>query len=335
MAERYPSGKAAHGLDAVIDHGGIGIVVVESRGGEWPTPPAVADGVLRLGLHRHDALPRSGLDWFDVLLSVDPRAMRPWLGLSGDDVDRAVTRAHEMVTAQPLAVAVLAQILRMTLTLSFEHALILESLGYSTLLASGGFRQWREKTPRRVRSHEPAGRVVLAREQGALYVHLARPDSRNAFDAAMRDELVAALEFALEDPEQTRVILDGRGPCFSAGGDLGEFGRAADAGVAHAVRVLQSPARLVHVLGDRLRVHVHGVCIGAGIEVAAAAAYVGARDDTRFRLPEVSMGLIPGAGGTATISRRIGRRRTCYLAVTGVDIDAPTAHSWGLIDALE
>jgi enoyl-CoA hydratase/carnithine racemase len=53
-----------------------------------------------------------------------------------------------------------------------------------------------------------------------------------------------------------------------------------------------------------------------------------------FRLPEVGMGLIPGAGGTATIPRRIGRRRACYMAICGADIDLATARQWGLVDEI-
>jgi len=52
-------------------------------------------------------------------------------------------------------------------------------------------------------------------------------------------------------------------------------------------------------------------------------------------LPELAMGLIPGAGGTATIPRRIGPERTAWLALTGLLLDAPTAHSWGLVDVIE
>ena len=80
---------------------------------------------------------------------------------------------------------------------------------------------------------------------------------------------------------------------------------------------------------------VHGACVGAGIETPAAAGRVVARPDAYFRLPEVAMGLIPGAGGTASIPRRIGRRRACYTAVTGWDVDAATALAWGLVDAVE
>jgi enoyl-CoA hydratase/carnithine racemase len=60
-----------------------------------------------------------------------------------------------------------------------------------------------------------------------------------------------------------------------------------------------------------------------------------ARPGTSFRLPEVSMGLIPGAGGTATIPRRIGRQRACYLAISGSELHLTTALAWGLVDAVD
>ena len=147
--------------------------------------------------------------------------------------------------------------------------------------------------------------------------------------------MVEALEFAAELPDALPVVLTGAGPAFSAGGDLDEFGRADDVGRAHLIRTLRSPARLAHALGGRLTARLHGACVGAGIEVPAAAAHVTARAGTFFRLPEVSMGLIPGAGGTASIPRRIGRQRACFMAISGADIDVEVALGWGLIDAIE
>jgi enoyl-CoA hydratase/carnithine racemase len=67
----------------------------------------------------------------------------------------------------------------------------------------------------------------------------------------------------------------------------------------------------------------------------AAAARVTARPGTTFRLPEVGMGLIPGAGGTATIPRRIGRHRAAWMALSGREIDLETALAWGLVDAVD
>ncbi len=238
------------------------------------------------------------------------------------------------VAAQPAASTALAQVLRMTLRLDLDQALALESLAYSMLLASREFRAWRAERPKRSRE-ESAERVVLTKADGVLRIELARPGARNAFDAAMRDALVEALEFALDDPDHLPVEISGAGPGFSSGGDLDEFGAAPDPAEAHLIRTLQSPARLVATLGPRMTARLHGACIGAGIEVPAAAARVTARMGATFRLPEVSMGLIPGAGGTATIPRRIGRERAAYMALSGAEIDLDTALAWGLVDAVE
>jgi enoyl-CoA hydratase/carnithine racemase len=74
--------------------------------------------------------------------------------------------------------------------------------------------------------------------------------------------------------------------------------------------------------------------VGAGIELPAFARRVVAAPDTLIRLPEIAMGLIPGAGGTASIPPRIGRHRTAYLALTGTTLTAEQALGWGLVDAI-
>jgi enoyl-CoA hydratase/carnithine racemase len=91
---------------------------------------------------------------------------------------------------------------------------------------------------------------------------------------------------------------------------------------------------MLHELRARVSVRVHGACVGAGIELPAFAGQVIAAPDAVFGLPEVAMGLIPGAGGTVSIPRRIGRWRTAWMAVTGRQIGARTALEWGLVDAL-
>jgi enoyl-CoA hydratase/carnithine racemase len=85
-------------------------------------------------------------------------------------------------------------------------------------------------------------------------------------------------------------------------------------------------------VAERVRVEVHGACVGAGIELPAFAARVVAHPAAFFQLPEIGMGLIPGAGGTVSLPRRIGRQRTAWLALTGSRLDAPTALAWNLID---
>ena len=92
--------------------------------------------------------------------------------------------------------------------------------------------------------------------------------------------------------------------------------------------------KVVLGLRERLEVHVHGACIGAGIELPAYAGKLKARPDAFFQLPEVSMGLIPGAGGTVSILPRIGRHRLAFMALTSARIDAETALDWGLVDEI-
>lgn len=323
----------ASGLLAdLTDLGGAGLVVTEI--GFDPPPLRATPGVVQVGVHRTGPVPGGGLDPFDILLSADPAAPGPWVGFAAQRLDAVIAELHAAVAAQPVAAAVAAQVLRTSLEVSFEQALVAESLAYSMLLASSGFRSWRAANPPRERAPDPAPRVLIDAGR-TLDLRLNRPDARNAFDARMRDELAEALGFALDHPDAPPVTLTGAGPAFSAGGDLDEFGRADDPGQAHLIRTLRSPARLAQELGERLTVILHGACVGAGIEIPAAAARVAARPGAHFRLPEVSMGLIPGAGGTASLPRRIGRRRACYMALSGAEIDLATALAWRLVDGVE
>jgi enoyl-CoA hydratase/carnithine racemase len=311
------------------------MVVTVLEGGAATSDPFVGGGVVRVGVHRRGPLPMAGLEPFDILLSADPGAPRPWVGLAPDQLEASLATLQAVVERRPAAAAVAAQVLRISLSLPFDQALGVESLGYSMLLASESLLAWRAATPVRRRAEPEEPRVLVERDGAALNIILNRPQARNGVDARMRDALGEAFDFAIHDPDAAPVVLSGRGPSFCSGGDLDEFGQAGDPGVAHLIRVLRAPVRLVHQIRDRVTVRVHGACVGAGIEIPAAAGRIVARPGAFFRLPEVAMGLIPGAGGTASIPRRIGRRRACYMAIAGCDIDADTALAWGLIDAVE
>lgn len=314
----------------LIELGGVGLAVVDPGVTEVP---AFGPGMVVVGIHDGGPRPWDAFEAFDILLTNDHNPPAPWVGVA--DVQAVLGELLAQVNAQPVACAAAAQVIRASLQLSFEQALIEESLAYSMLLASEGFRAWRAANPPRQRPDDPVPRVLIDEADSALTLTLNRPAARNAFDASMRDELCAALAFAAEHPDAPPVILTGAGPAFSAGGDLDEFGQAADPGTAHLIRTLRSAAQCVRDLGPRITARLHGACVGAGIEVPAAAGRVTAREGTYFRLPEVSMGLIPGAGGTATIPRRVGRHRAAYMALSGGDIDLATAHAWGLVDAVE
>jgi enoyl-CoA hydratase/carnithine racemase len=232
----------------------------------------------------------------------------------------------------PMAAATLRQVLRVTEALPVDDGLVVESLAYSTLLGGPEFEAWRSARPRR-EPPEPSGPPVrLARDGDRLEIVLDRPERRNAYSRHMRDALVEALTLVDLDPSIGEVVLRGEGPAFCSGGDLDEFGTTPDPVTGHVIRTTRSAAALIHRNRDRITVHVHGACVGAGIELPSFAGRVVAAPDAFFLLPEVAMGLIPGAGGTVGIPRRIGRERTEQMALAGERVDAATALAWGLVD---
>jgi hypothetical protein len=275
-------------------------------------------------------------DVFDILLTTAPRPRRPWVEVGAAGLEAALSGLSAVAASYPAAAAVFATVLRMGDRLDFDGALALESLAYSTLLGGREFRAWRAaRPPRRRETTSSAPWVRLERRNEVCIVTLARPEARNAIGARLRDELTEALRLVRLDLSITCVELRGEGPCFSAGGDLDEFGQAGDLAMAHIIRTQRSPARLVHQIGERLTTYIQGAAIGGGIEIAAAAAHIVSDPGAVFRLPEVGMGLIPGAGGTASLPLRIGRHRTCFMGLSGLDIDAERARDWGLVDHLE
>ena len=156
------------------------------------------------------------------------------------------------------------------------------------------------------------------RRDGTLLITLTRPARLNALDAQMRDELVEALTLAAADPDITSVEWRGEGRAFCAGGDLDEFGTRPDPATAHLVRLQRSVGRLLAQLDKPTVTYLHGASMGSGIELAAFTTTVVAAPDTQIALPEIGLGLVPGAGGTVSLPRRIGRLRHGLLGLLGV-----------------
>ncbi len=239
------------------------------------------------------------------------------------------------VERSPLASLALVQLLRHGAKLDVEGALIAESLVYSTLQSGPEFARWlAERSPPPPRPPAPGPALLVERSGARLTLTLNRPAKRNAFSAQMRDELVQALELVVADPSLGEVVLRGAGPAFCSGGDLDEFGTLPDPATAHAIRSTRNPGRLLASCAERVRAEIHGPCIGAGVELPAFTGTVVAARNAFFQLPELAMGLVPGAGGTASLPRRIGRQRTAWLALSGARLDAETALAWGLVDEL-
>ena len=234
----------------------------------------------------------------------------------------------------PRAATVLMQVLRHNEAASVADGLLAESLAYSTLQHGREFRRWLQGRPPSAGGNgsDAEDPVLMVRENDRLTLTLNRPGKHNAYSAAMRDALVAALHVPLADANVCRVTVRGAGASFCAGGDLDEFGEARDSAEAHLSRTVRSAGALLHRLAPRTVCELHGACIGAGIELPAFSGRVVAREGSFFQLPEVSMGLIPGAGGTVSILKRIGRHRAAFMALSGLRIDAAIAAAWGLVD---
>lgn len=250
------------------------------------------------------------------------------------EAEAATLRAR--IAKNPLTASVLVQLLRSTESLPVMDGLFAESLAYATLQAGPEYRAWlaanRAAEPARPTDAGPA--VVMTRNRGTLVLELNRASNRNAMSVEMRDALVEAFQLALADDTIRKLRLSGRGKCFSTGGDLTEFGQVPDPATGHAIRMQALPARFLAQCAARAEVHVHGACIGAGIELPAFARKLTAAPDAFFQLPELNFGLIPGAGGTVSVPRRIGRQRAAWMMLWGKRINARTALDWGLVDAI-
>jgi hypothetical protein len=248
--------------------------------------------------------------------------------------DPALEAIAANVQAHPIAATTLALLLRGQARRTLADGLVAESSAYSVLQSGPEFAAWRQDRSVRKVDGDDAARLRVERDGDTLAVTLTRSQRLNALDARMRDELVEALAVAAADSSITCVELRGEGRAFCAGGDLNEFGTRADPASAHLIRLERSVARNLASLPQPTAAYIHGATLGSGIELAAFTTTVIASADTRIALPEIGLGLVPGAGGTVSLPRRIGRQRTAWLGLSGLSIDAATALAWGLVDSV-
>ncbi|HET7072771.1 MAG TPA: enoyl-CoA hydratase/isomerase family protein [Mycobacterium sp.] len=296
------------------------------------SPPGV---IVAFGAAADFAAAEYWLETATFTLTEDPSVDRR--AVTVDSVPEAVAELAERCQRWPHASSVCEDVLRAVDPSGPTLAgVVTESLAYSTLQAGPEFARWLdERGPARM--PEIADPVQAQRAGDTLRIRFNRPQRHNAFSTDARAALLEALTVAQLDPSVTGIVLSGNGPSFCSGGDLAEFGTFADPASAHLARTRHSPALALDALTARLgrscRAEVHGRVMGSGLEMAAFCGWIEARDDSVFGLPELGLGLIPGAGGTVSITRRIGRWRTAYLVLSGHSVDADTALAWGLVDA--
>ena len=177
---------------------------------------------------------------------------------------------------------------------------------------------------------------VIVERVGALgRLRLNRPKALNALTHGMVGEIDRALDQFSADPGIAAVLLTGegeRGLC--AGGDLRERKGMTDEAWQRQHVIFERMVRAIIDCPVPIVGAVNGAAYGGGCEIAAACDFLYAADTARFALTEVTLGIMPGAGGTQTLARAMGERRAKELILTGRPFSAAEAAEWGLVNAV-
>lgn len=181
---------------------------------------------------------------------------------------------------------------------------------------------------------DPAA-LVVERDAGVGWITLNRPESINAINDAIRQDLPASLRSLDADPDVRVIVLRGAGDRgFCAGADLKERSVPDDAPNARSTAERSSWIEAFDRVAKPVIASIHGFCLGGGLEIALACDLRIASADAVFALPETGLGLIPGGGGTQRLPRLVGLGHALELVLTGDRIDAATAHRMGLVTRL-
>ena len=170
--------------------------------------------------------------------------------------------------------------------------------------------------------------LVHSETRGAVAVITLDSPPVNAMGQAVREALAARIEAAIEDPAIGALVLVGSGRCFSGGADIREFGLPPkDPHLRRLIDIAEdSPKPVVAA--------IHGVAVGGGLELALGCHYRVGAPTARLGLPEIKLGLLPGAGGTQRLPRVIGVEPALDIILSGEPIPAAKARALGLLDAV-
>ncbi len=169
--------------------------------------------------------------------------------------------------------------------------------------------------------------LVRTERRGPIAVLVIDNPPVNALGAAVRLALQNALDAAMSDPTVGGVVLTGAGKHFSAGADIREFG-APPADGPTLVTIVNE----IETLPKPVVAAIHGTATGGALELALACAHRIATDDAELGLPEVTLGFVPGAGGTQRLPRLMGVPRALDLILTGRRVSGAEARATGLVD---
>jgi enoyl-CoA hydratase len=183
-------------------------------------------------------------------------------------------------------------------------------------------------------SSSPTLENLLYEKKAAIAaVTLNRPKVLNALNRQTWKELRTVFEDARDDPEIRGVILTGAGDkAFIAGADIGELAHVTAVEAEQSSSYGQAVLDLIENLGKPVIAAVNGYALGGGCETAMACTIRLAAEHAKFGQPEVTLGLIPGGGGTQRLPRLVGKGRALQLILSGGMIDAQEAHRIGLVN---
>jgi 3-hydroxyacyl-CoA dehydrogenase len=171
--------------------------------------------------------------------------------------------------------------------------------------------------------------ILTSRRDEVLVLTLDNPPV-NGLGAALRSALMSELEQGLADRGVSAIVLNGSGKMFSAGADIREFGKEPPAGTPSLPEVIDAVERSEKPVVAA----IHGVAAGGGLELALGCHARLASSEARLGLPEVTLGIIPGAGGTQRLPRLIGVRAALELILEGKLVPAKEALALGIVDAI-
>jgi enoyl-CoA hydratase len=176
--------------------------------------------------------------------------------------------------------------------------------------------------------------IILELEKGIATIFINRPEKLNALNRATIQELHETLKLVDENPDVRVIVITGSGEkAFVAGADIAEFVHfSAEEGTQLAAKGQQILFDFIENIKTPVIAAINGFALGGGLELAMACHFRIASDNAKMGLPETSLGLIPGYGGTQRLPQLIGKGRAMEMILTAGMIDAETAKNYGLVN---